>query len=134
MIKLLSWLITTKKIISSKAMDEIFQEIPCIEVDDDFFTTVKEKWNKPLSDITFKDIENHRSTIGKLFGINKTAIILANIVKGCVEIHWLIPRMIIHIVKSNFFKKESTLEDFGIVSLDCTGPDTLYSPKDAEGR
>jgi len=76
-------------------MHEIFQEIPCIKVDDDFYTTVKEKWNKLLSDIMYV-------TIGKLFGFNKTAIILASIVKRCVEIYWLIPKMIIHIVKKEF--------------------------------
>ena len=109
-----------KTIISNKKVRDVIQKIPQFEIDNSFYTKVKEKWKKSLDDITLKDIQNHQTHIAEIFGINKSATIVADIISGCVEVHWLMPTMLVHYAKDNFHKNKYRLLKFDIISLEFT--------------
>lgn len=106
-----------KTVISSKKVNEILQKNPKFQIDTTFYFKVKEKWDKALDDITFKDIEDHKSSIGEIFGISKSAIVLVDIVKGCVENHWVISRTILHHVQNEVEKNKTSFSHLNIISL-----------------
>jgi len=107
-----------KSVISDRKVQDVIQTIPDFEVDKDFYAKVKVKWNKSLEDITFGDIQDHRSKIGELFGISRTALVLLNIVKGCVEYYWLIPKVLIHNSSINLLNSRRKLSSYDILSID----------------
>ena len=108
-----------KTVMYGKKLVDILSEVqlPDFKVDKEFYSEIEEKWNKPLKDITFKDIQDHKLCIGEIFGVNKSAFILINIVKGCVENHWLIPRTLEHYAFDQYQKNISKLANFDIISI-----------------
>jgi len=112
-----------KTVMYNKKLVDILVEVnlPDFTVDETFYLKIKEKWNKPLSDITFKDIQDHKLCVGEIFGINKSAIILIRIVEGCVENHWLIPSALAHHAYDEYQKNISKLANFDIISIEFIG-------------
>jgi len=107
-----------KAVISDKTLKEILEIIPEFVVDDNFYARIKGKWDKAVDEMTFKDIQDHRTSIGKIFGINKSAIVLVEILEGCVEINWLLPKMLLDHARNELEKSKATLMDYDIISLD----------------
>jgi len=99
------------------------------KIDDDFYSKVKEKWNKPLDEITIKDIKDHKSHVGEIFGINKSVLVLARIAKGCVEVEWLIPKKLAGYIYEEFCSHQQTLSNFDIVSVKFTLGDLSMTMK-----
>jgi len=109
-----------KKVISDMKIEDVLSKIPKFEIDEAFYCKVKEKYSKSLDRLTIKDIQKHQSQVGEIFGINKSALIFIDIVKGCVEIHWLISRFLMHHSYSNYTNQENAekLHEFGIISVE----------------
>ena len=107
-----------KTVISAKRVKEILQDIPDFVVDETFYVRIKEKWKKALDEMTFKDIQDHHISVGKFFGVNESAIVLVEILKGCVEIHWLIPKVLLDHARNEFEKIKTKLLNFSIVSVE----------------
>ena len=117
-----------KNVISAKKIQSILHKIPNFEIDEAFYCKVKKKYSKTLDELTIKDIQDHKSHVGEIFGINKTAIILVNILKGCVEIHWLIPKLLLSLAYNNYKaqKNAGQLLTFGIISFEFTQLSILW--------
>ena len=112
-------LITTyKNIILSKKINDILQELPDLEISDDYYTKVKDRWNKDLEDITVNDIVNRWCKLQKIFDVDDLAILLENILKGSTIFHWLIPVCLITQVKYSVLRNWYNIED---ISYLCIG-------------
>ena len=123
-----------KTVMYSKKLVDILSEVklPDFKIDEAFYSEIKEKWNKPLSDITFKDIQDHKLCVGEIFGVNRSAIVLIQIAKGCVENHWLIPRRLQRYAYGEYHKNISKLENFDIISIEFIGT-TLLQVASSQG-
>jgi len=106
-----------KAVMSGKKIKEVSQSIPNFKIDMSFYSKIKDKWDMPLDDITLKDIQEHQSHVGEIFGVNKTALVLVDIVTGCVEIHWLIPKVLINHVDVEYQKNIKRMGEFNIKML-----------------
>ena len=117
-----------KAVMYSKKLVDILSEVklPDFKINEEFFSQVKEKYNKPIHEITVKDIQDHKLCVGEIFGINNSAITLLQITEGCVENHWLIPRKLIHFAYGEYQKNISKLANFDIISIEFM--DTYLSP------
>ena len=112
-------LITTyKNIILSKKINDILQELPDLEISDDYYTKVKDRWNKDLEDITVNDIVSRWCKLQKIFDVDDLAILLENILKGSTIFHWLIPVCLITQVKYSVLRNWYNIED---ISYLCIG-------------
>ena len=120
-----------KTVMYGKKLKDILSEVklPDFKIDEAFYSKIKEKWNKPLSDITFKDIQDHKLCVGEIFGVSKSAIVLIQIAKGCVENHWLIPRSLVHYAYVEYQKNINKLANFDIISIEFIG--TYYFATDS---
>ena len=103
-----------KKAMYGKRLVDILSELKDFKADENFYSVVKEKWNKPLNEITFKDLQDHKSCVGKIFGIDKSAFVLLKITTGCVENHWLIPRTLLSHAYSAFKNNQDKLLKYDI--------------------
>ena len=45
-----------KSAVYSKRLQDIFRQIPEFEVPEDYYSKVKQKWNKEFKDVTLKDV------------------------------------------------------------------------------
>jgi len=102
----------------TKKLQDILPKGLKITGDKDFYSTIREKWEKSLDDITVKDIEDHQSEIAEIFGVNKTTVVFKSISKKPVEIDWLIPKVLLHHAYAEYQKNERKLLKYGITSLD----------------
>ena len=109
---------TYKNIILSKKINDILQELPDLEISDDYYTKVKDRWNKDLEDITVNDIVNRWCKLQKIFDVDDLEILLENIIKGSTIFHWLIPVCLITQVKYSVFRNWYNIED---ISYLCIG-------------
>ena len=124
-----------KTVMYGKKLVDILSEVKLhdFKIDETFYSEIKEKWNKPLSDITFKDIQDHKLCVGEIFGIDRSAVVLIQIVKGCVENHWLIPRSLVHYAYDEYQKNINKLANFDIISIEFIGTTTLLQIATSQG-
>ena len=107
-----------KEIIFSKKINDILEELPDLEITDDYYTKVKDKWNKDLKDITISDVVGRWCKLQKIFDVEDLEILLQNIIKGSIIFHWLIPVCLVTQVRYSVFRNWYNLED---ISYLCIG-------------
>ena len=78
-----------KNAVFSKKLKDVISEIPVLEVPEDKYTEVKQKWNKNFDDLTIRDVVERWSEIEEKFNVEET-MLLKSITKGCVEVCWLL--------------------------------------------
>ena len=86
-----------KNEVYSRKLIEVLQQIPKLKVVDDYYTKIKEKWDKDLDDLKVQDLVNHWSEVEEIFDVKEPTLLLDNLINGCIEIHWLIPMELGHI-------------------------------------
>ena len=106
-----------KKVVFSKKVTDVLQYIPNVKVTDDYYVKVRDKWKKDLEDITVEDIANHWVQLENIFDIDQSEILLKNLLKGCVEINWLIPVNLMSHARLSAFKNWCDLEDVSYLSI-----------------
>ena len=106
-----------KTIIFSKKVADILQDFPDLEISEDYYTRVREKWNKDLQDITVEDIAKRWVKLQKIFGVENLELLLENVIKGSVEIVWLIPVELASHARLSAFKNWCDLEDVLYLSI-----------------
>jgi len=107
-----------KKTVFSKKITDVLQYIPNLKVTDDYYVKVRDKWKKDLEDITVEDIANHWVKLQNIFNIDQSEILLENLIKGCIEIVWLIPVELTSFARLSAFKNWYDLEDVSYLSID----------------
>ena len=80
-----------KTIIFSKKLMDVLQNFTGVEVTSEYYTKVRERWNKNIEDITLEDIAKHLSKLQSIFDVDDLELLLENVIKGSIEIVWLIP-------------------------------------------
>ena len=90
------------KVYSRKIKDAV-SEIPNLEIPENGYTEVKQKWKKDINDVTVKDVIEIGYEIEKKFNLKET-ILLKSITEGCVEICWLLPN---HLVEHTIYSVTS---------------------------
>ena len=106
-----------KKIIFSKKINDILEELPDLEITDDYYTKVKDKWSKDLKDITISDVVDRWCKLQKIFDVEDLEILLQNIIKGSIIFHWLIPACLVTQVRYSVFRNWYNLEDFAYLCI-----------------
>ena len=106
-----------KKVIFSKRLADILQDIPELEITDDYYAKVQDKWKKNLEDITVEDIVKHWSKLQKIFDVEDVELLLQNLTEGSIEFHWLIPLNLVTHAKFSAFKNWCDLEDISCLSI-----------------
>ena len=112
-----------KNKVFSRKLKDVLTDIPDVEVPEDKYTEVKEKWQKNFDDLTIKDVVKHWHELEKTFKVE--AMLLKNITKGCVEICWLLPN---NLVKHAIFSatgNQSTKFGYHLSNQDLF-PEMLY--------
>ena len=107
-----------KEIIFSKKVTDVLQELPDLEITEDYYIRVRDKWNEELEDITVKDIINHWVKLQKILGVESLEMLLENLVKWSGELHWLIPVELTSHARLSAFKNWCDLEDVSYLSID----------------
>ena len=107
-----------KRIIFSKKLADILEDIPNLEVTDDYYVKVRDKWDKDFEDITVEDITKRWSKLQRIFDVKNAEMLLKNLTKGSVEIVWLIPVELAYHARLSAFKNWCDLEDVSYLSID----------------
>ena len=106
-----------KEIIFSKKVTDIMREIPNLKIPDDYYTKVKNRWNKDFNDITVRDVAEHWVNLQRIFGVKDLELILQNVIQGSVEFCWLIPVELASHARLSAFKNWCDLEDVSYLSI-----------------
>ena len=107
-----------KNAVYSKRLQDVFQQIPEIEVPEDYYSKVKQKWNKEFDEVTLKDVIGHWDRLEKIFSVEPT-LLLERVIKSSVQFHWLIPSELVCHARYAAFKNWDQLDD--ILYLDICG-------------
>ena len=105
-----------KKAVSAKRLKDVFNQIPDIQITEDYYSKVKEKWNKDFDDVTIKDVIGHWNKLEKIFDVDKPGLLLDRVLEGSVEFYWLIPSELVCHARYSAFKNWHQLGD--IIYLD----------------
>ena len=105
-----------KEVVSGKKLKDIFEQLPEIEVSEDYYSKAKEKWHKDFDDVTVKDVIGHWNKLEKIFDVEDPSLLLDRVIGGCVEFHWLIPSELVCHARYSAFKNWYQLSD--ILCLD----------------
>ena len=70
---------------------DVLQNFTGVEVTGEYYTKVRERWNKNIEDITLEDVAKHWSKLQSIFYVDDLELLLENVIKGSIEIVWLIP-------------------------------------------
>jgi len=106
-----------KKIIFSKKLADVLEDFTGIETTDNYYTRVRNKWDKNVEDITLEDITNRWSKLQKIFDVDDLELLLENVITGSIEIIWLIPFEIISHARLSAFKNWCDLECISHLSI-----------------
>ena len=108
------------EVFSRKVM-EVLQQIPSPRISDNYYTKVKEKWNKNLDDLTVNDVVNHWSEVEQIFNVEEPTILLDHLLDGSVEIYWLVPTELIGGICRFIEARISMLHKYDILYFDIGG-------------
>ena len=106
-----------KKIIFSKKLTHVLEDFTGMEITGDYYTRVRDKWNKDVEDITLEDITNRWSKLQTIFDVEDLELLLENVIKGSIEIVWLIPVELTSHARLSAFKNWCDLEDVSYLSI-----------------
>jgi len=106
-----------KRVIFSKKIADILEDIPDLEVTDNYYTKVQDKWKMKFEDITVEDIAKRWSKLQKIFDVDDVEMLLQNLVKGSIQIVWLIPVELAYHARLSAFKDWYHLEDVSCLSI-----------------
>jgi len=102
-----------KKNIFSKKLTDVLEDFPDYEGTDEFYTKIRDKWNKDLEDITIEDVAKHWIKLQKIFDVKDLELLLENVLKSSVEI----PVELASHARLSAFKKRYDLEDVSYLSI-----------------
>ena len=71
-----------KSVIFSKKVVDILREIPDLEIPEQYYEMVRNKWHKNLEDLTVQDIAHRWVKVQKIFDCDDLELILKNLLKG----------------------------------------------------
>ena len=106
-----------KKVIFSKKLTDVLQYFPDLKITDEYYAKVYSKWGKDFQDITVKDITDHWSKLQKIFDVDDFELLIENVIKGSIEIVWLIPAELASQARFSAFKNWCDLEDVSYLSI-----------------
>ena len=106
-----------KTIIFSKKLMDVLQNFTGVEVTGEYYTKVRERWNKNIEDITLEDVAKHWSKLQSIFDVDDLELLLENVIKGSIEIVWLIPVELASHARLSAFKNWCDLEDVSYLSI-----------------
>lgn len=107
-----------------KNIKEVVQKIPKITMD--YYTLIKETWDKDLDDITVENLIKHREHLAFLFQVDKCALILQQIAPG-IEMHWAVSTRLISQIKYNAANTavHADIKKYGILNLKIDSEDIV---------
>ena len=102
-----------KNAIFSKKLKDIFKHIPEVssQVTKDYYSRVKQKWEKEYDDVTIKDIIGEWNRLEKIFDVEEPTLLLDRVIEGSIEFHWLIPTELVSHARYSAFKNWHKLDD-----------------------
>ena len=108
-----------KSAVYSKRLQDVFRQMPKLEVPEDYYSKVKQKWNKEFEEVTLKDVIDHWDKLEKVFGVEEPALLLECVINSSVWFHWLIPSELVCHARYSAFNNWHQLDD--IFYLDICG-------------
>jgi len=96
-----------KAVMYGKKLMDILSEI-CIsdlKINEEFHCRVEKTWNKPVVDITLKDVQDHKLCDGEIFGINKSPILLVDTLKSILAIKGNSTHLVYHMYHAMWYHK-----------------------------
>lgn len=106
-----------KDVVFSKKVTDVLQDFPDLEISEDFYTKVWDKWKKDLKDITVKDITDRWIKLQKIFDVENLELLLDNIIKGSIIIVWLIPTELKSLVRQSALENWGNLGDVSFLKI-----------------
>ena len=101
-----------KEAVSAKKLKDVFSQLSDIQTTEDYYSKVKEKWDKEFDDVTIKDVIGHWNNLEKIFDVEKPGLLLGHVFKGSVvEFCWLIPSELVCHAQYSAFKNWCQLDD-----------------------
>ena len=100
-----------KKTILSLKLKDVLNQIQEVKISDDYYSKVKEKWNKELDKLTVNDIISHWRRLEIIFDVEDASFLLDRIIEGSVVLCWLIPTELVCHARYSAFKMWNKLED-----------------------
>ena len=80
-----------KSQVFSKKLIEVISCIPDKKINDKNYDKIFSKFGKKLEEMTINDLIELTSDLETIMDLKSGTCTLANVVKGCIEIHWFIP-------------------------------------------
>ncbi|XP_065912310.1 uncharacterized protein [Dysidea avara] len=100
-----------KATISSLKLKDVLNQMQEVEITDDYYSKVKEKWNKELDELTVNDIISHWCRLEIIFDVDDATLLLNRIIEGSVVLCWLLPTELVCHARYSAFKMWNKLED-----------------------
>ena len=106
-----------KSAIFSKKLAEILDDIPDLQITDNYYTRIQDKWKKNFEDITVEDVAKRWSKLQRIFDVDEVEILLQNLTEGCIKIVWLLPVELASHARLSAFANWYDLEDVSYLSI-----------------
>lgn len=107
-----------KEAVFSRKLSLLLDQIPMLTIPADYYTKVQHKWNKSFEEVTIQDLVTQWTKIEELFDVKEPTLLLDKVVKGCVEIHWLIPTELVHHICCAAFNARHTNKSIVYLKVD----------------
>ena len=108
-----------KNAVFSKRLQDVFQQIPEIEITEDYYSEVKQKWNKRFEEVTLKDVNGQWNKLEKIFDVEDPTLLLNRVISGSIQFHWIIPTQLVSHARFSAFKNWHQLDE--VLYLDICG-------------
>ena len=108
-----------KNAVFSKRLQDVFQQIPEIEITEDYYSEVKQKWNKKFEEVTLKDVNDQWDKLEKIFDVEDPTLLLKHVISGSIQFYWIIPLELVSHARFSAFKNWHHLTE--ILYLDICG-------------
>lgn len=110
-----------KEEVYSRKLIEVLEQIPSFSLSNNYYTKVKERWNKNLNDITVNDLVNHWDEVEKIFNVEEPTVLLDKVINGSIEIYWLIPTELVEHTHQSVSNQISIMLRYNILNFDIGG-------------
>ena len=107
-----------KEVIYGKKLKDVLPSIINKKLKEDYFTAIVSKLDMNPDEITVAVLLTYRSDLEEvIMDINKGALVLENVKKGCIEVYWYIPDSYVDTAYKNASKNRSKFCDFHLLKL-----------------
>ena len=107
-----------KKSVYGKKLKDVLPDMLNVKLKEEYYTKIVSKLEKNPDEITVADLLKFRSDLEKvILDIRKGVLVLENVEKGCIEVHWYIPNHYGDTAYNNASKHCDKFHSFNLLNL-----------------